>query len=152
MTIKEIDNGYKKYLNSIKELNNSAVQIGLFAEVGDKVLTKAIVNEFGTTQAGKNRNIIIPERSFIRATYNKQYKKVAKRFSQIFESFSNKKFDIKTKLKFIGIEQVSETQSTITNFKTPKNAPSTILRKGSSKPLIDTGEMRMKINYKIVKK
>lgn len=152
MTIKEIDNGYTKYRESIAELHNSVIQVGLFAEVGDEVLTKAIVNEFGTTQAGRNKNITIPERSFIRATYNKQYKKVAKRFTQIFESISKKRYDVKAKLKLIALEQSSATQETITNFKSPANAPSTIKKKGSSHPLIDTGEMRSKITSKVSKK
>jgi hypothetical protein len=152
MSIKEVDNGYKKYVKAISDLNKSRIQVGLFAEVGDSVLTRAIVNEFGTTRAGKNKNITIPERSFIRATYNEQYKIVAKRFKQIFESFSKRKYDVSNRLKLIGMEQTSETQKTITNFKTPANAPSTIKSKGSSHPLIDTGEMRMKIQYKVIEK
>lgn len=149
--IKEIDNGYKKHFDSLKNLNESKIQIGLFAEVGDKVLTKAIVNEFGTTKAGKNNNVIIPERSFLRSTYNAQYKKVGSRFQKIFESISKKNYDIDSKLKLIATEQVAETKKTITNLKNPPNALSTIARKGSSNPLIDTGEMRSKINYKIKK-
>jgi hypothetical protein len=151
-TIKVVDKGFSAYHQAVKELHGSAVQVGIFAEVGDKVLTKAIVNEFGTTQAGKKRNVTIPERSFIRSTYNKQYKKVSKRFGQIFYSFAERKYDVKRRLKLIGQEQVSETQKTITNFKTPANAPSTIQKKGSSHPLIDTGELRSKITYKTVKK
>jgi hypothetical protein len=115
-------------------------------------LTKAIVNEFGTTKAGKNNNIVIPERSFIRSTYNKQYKKVAKRFDQIFMSISKGNYNIIPKLKLIGLEQETETKKTITDMKTPANAPSTIAKKGSSNPLIDTGEMRSKVSNEVKNK
>lgn len=152
MAVKVVDKGFDQYHAAVKKLNGSAVQVGMFAEVGDKVLTKAIVNEFGTTQAGRNKNITIPERSFIRSTYNKQYKKVSKRFGQIFQSFAERKYDVDKRLKLIGMEQVSETQKTITDFKNPPNAKSTVERKGSSHPLIDTGEMRSKVNYKVIKK
>lgn len=152
MGVKQKDNGYDNYLKAVKELHSSAVRVGLFASVGDKVLTKGIVNEFGTTKAGKNHNITIPERSFIRATYNKQYKKVSRRFGQVFESFSNRNYNVKGKLKLIGIEQENETKKTITEMKTPANKESTIKKKGSSHPLIDTGELRMKISSEVKKK
>jgi len=152
MAVKQKDNGYDNYLKAVKELHSSVVRVGLFASVGDKVLTKGIVNEFGTTQAGRNKNITIPERSFIRSTYNKQYKKVSRRFGQIFESFSNRNYNVQSKLKLIGIEQENETKKTITEMKTPANAKSTIAKKGSSHPLIDTGELRMKISSEVKKK
>lgn len=152
MGVKQKDNGYDNYLKAVKELHSSAVRVGLFASVGDKVLTKGIVNEFGTTQAGRNKNITIPERSFIRSTYNKQYKKVSRRFGQVFESFSNRNYNVQSKLKLIGIEQENETKKTITEMKTPANAKSTIAKKGSSHPLIDTGELRMKISSEVKKK
>lgn len=152
MAIKIVDKGFDNYYKAVKELNGSAVQVGLFAKVGDKVLTKGIVNEFGTNEAGKNKNITIPERSYIRSTYNKNYKKVSKRFGQIFKAFGDRSFNVARKLKLIGQEQVSAVQATITNFKSPANAPSTITKKGSSHPLIDTGELRSKISYEVIKK
>lgn len=146
MGVQVIDHGYDKYYKAVEELNSNVVQVGLFASVGDKVLTKGIVNEFGTTRAGKGNNITIPERSFIRSTYNKQYKKVAKRFDQIFLSFARKQYNVKGRMKLIGVEQENATKQTITDMKTPPNSPRTIAQKGSSHPLIDTGELRSKIS------
>ena len=40
-------------------------------------------------------------------------------------------------------------QREITNLKEPPNAESTILKKGSSNPLIDTGLMRSKVEWKL---
>ena len=152
MVVKVIDKGFDKYKKANEELKSNQIRVGMFAKVGDKVLTKAIVNEFGTTKAGKNNNIVIPERSFIRSTYNKQYKKVGKRFNQIFVSISKGNFNIIPKLKLIGLEQETETKKTITDMKTPENAPSTIAKKGSSNPLIDTGEMRSKVSHEVKNK
>lgn len=152
MVVKVIDKGFDKYKKAIEELNSNQIRVGMFAKVGDKVLTKAIVNEFGTTKAGKNNNIVIPERSFIRSTYNKQYKKVGERFNQIFVSISKGNYNIIPKLKLIGLEQETETKKTITDMKTPANAPSTIAKKGSSNPLIDTGEMRSKVSHEVKNK
>ena len=152
MEVKIIDHGFDKYKKAIEELHSKQIQVGMFAKVGDKVLTKAIVNEFGTTKAGKNNNVTIPERSFIRSTYNRQYKKVGKRFDQIFISISKRNYNIIPRLKLIGLEQETETKKTITDMRTPENAKSTIAKKGSSHPLIDTGEMRSKISNKVKNK
>lgn len=152
MPVEIIDHGFDKYYKAIKDLNSKAVHVGIFADVGDKVLTKAIVNEFGTARAGKKNNITIPERSFIRSTYNKQQKKVAGRFNQIFMSFSRKQYNVLPRLKLIGLEQEAATKQAITDMKYPPNAASTVAKKGSSHPLIDTGELRSKITSEVKNK
>jgi len=152
MEVKVIDHGFDKYKKAIEELHSKQIQVGMFAKVGDKVLTKAIVNEFGTNKAGKNNDVTIPERSFIRSTYNRQYKKVGQRFDQIFVSISKGNYNIIPRLKLIGLEQETETKKTITDMRTPENAESTIAKKGSSHPLIDTGEMRSKISHEVKNK
>ena len=55
-------------------------------------------------------------------------------------------------LKEIGIFQKDLIQEKITEGSYEPNAASTIRRKGSSKPLIDTGRMRQSVNYEIRKK
>ena len=146
------DNGFINYKRNIKLINSKVVKVGLFASVGDEVLTKGIVNEFGTTTAGRNRNITIPSRSFIRSTYNKQYKNVSRRFGQVFKSISKDSGSLMSKLRLIGLEQEREIKKTMTDLRSPKNAPSTIKKKGSSNPLIDTGELRSKITSEVKNK
>lgn len=149
MVVKVVDKGFDKYHSAIKKLDSKKVAVGLFAAVGDEVLTKGIVNEFGTTKAGKNRNITIPERSYLRSTYNKNFRKVGKRFAQIMSSFSRGNYSVLNKLKLIGLEQENKVKETMTSLKNPPNAPSTIRAKGSSNPLIDTGELRSKISSEV---
>lgn len=52
-------------------------------------------------------------------------------------------------LNQIGAIATGATQQYITDLKTPPNAPSTIEKKGSSNPLIDTGSMRSSVTWKI---
>lgn len=146
MALKVIDRGLHKYNDAFKKLNSKKVAVGLFAKVGDEVLVKGITNEFG---ARTSKNVVIPERSFVRSTYNKNVKKVAKRFTQIAESISNGSYDVIRKLKLIGLEQEAAIKQTIVDLKYPPNAPSTIRAKGSSNPLIDTGEMRIKVSNEL---
>jgi hypothetical protein len=52
-------------------------------------------------------------------------------------------------LNRIGVVAVGKTQQYMTQLKAPANAESTIKAKGSSNPLIDTGELRASVNYSI---
>lgn len=151
VVIKVINKGYNNYKDAFKELNSKKVAVGLFAKVGDDVLTRGIVNEFGA-RAGKNGNVVIPERSFIRSTYNKNVKKVARRFAEIGKSISNGNYNVDKKLKLIGSEQEAAVKKTISDLKYPPNAPYTIRKKGFDNPLIETGEMRNKISSELRKK
>ena len=51
----------------------------------------------------------------------------------------------------VGAKAVGGVKSYMTALKEPPNALSTIKRKGSANPLIDTGELRRAITYKVVK-
>jgi len=52
-------------------------------------------------------------------------------------------------LEQIGVVAVAAVQGYMTELNAPPNAPSTIAKKGSSNPLIDTGALRQSITYKI---
>ena len=52
-------------------------------------------------------------------------------------------------LEVVGIEASSATRTYMRDLRTPPNAPSTIKKKGSSNPLIDTGEMVQSVDYKV---
>jgi len=58
----------------------------------------------------------------------------------------------KQALKELGIYQKDLVQQTITEGDFEPNAPSTIRKKRSDKPLIDTGRMRQSVNYVIKEK
>ena len=49
----------------------------------------------------------------------------------------------------VGIIATGKVQQYMTDLKTPPNAPSTIAKKGSSNPLIDSGAMRASVTYSV---
>lgn len=51
----------------------------------------------------------------------------------------------------VGVVAVGYVQQYITDLKSPPNAQSTIRKKGSDNPLIDTGAMRQSVTYSVVK-
>ena len=55
-------------------------------------------------------------------------------------------------MKRVGAAAEGAIRQYITDLDTPPNAPSTIRRKGSSNPLIDTGAMRQSVTSTVVRK
>lgn len=60
--------------------------------------------------------------------------------------------DSKQIMDRVGVEAEGAIRQYITDLNTPPNAPSTIKRKGSSNPLIDTGAMRQSVTSTVVRK
>lgn len=144
MGVKVIDFSYKNYVKAMTELGTSVVQVGIFEGAGDDVVKRAIYNEFGTKH--------IPERSFIRSTFNEQHGKVAKRFEQILRAVHNQDYNVSRKLKLIGQEQQARIRQKITDIRTPPNSKATIAIKGFDNPLVHSGEMRLKVDYEVKNK
>lgn len=92
--------------------------------------------------------IEIPERSYIRSTIDENEKKylddIAKKLSvQIIDG----NIDKYTALTIMGQKIESDIKSKIISLQSPANAPSTIRKKGSSNPLVDTGLLGGSIRY-----
>ncbi|WVH13983.1 hypothetical protein CASP1_00062 [Alcaligenes phage CASP1] len=59
--------------------------------------------------------------------------------------------DSKQILEQVGALAVGYTQQFITDLRDPPNADSTIKKKGSDNPLIDTGNLRQSVTYSVVR-
>lgn len=56
---------------------------------------------------------------------------------------------LRTVLSKLGIQAQGDVQAEITSLSSPPNSPVTVALKGSSNPLIDTGEMRAAVSWKV---
>ena len=154
----ETDRGYKKFKENMKALEKgSYVKVGFPVEEeenktvrgkGGEIVTSsdltvaavATFNEFGTDK--------IPERSFIRAGINEKLTEIkafieGQRGELLMGSIAGA-------LGRIGTLGQNIIQKKIQSMQDPANAPSTVLRKGSSHPLIDTGQMVQSVRYVVV--
>ena len=138
----------KKLQKMLKELAEKEVRVGFQAgkateEDGTDICDIAAWNELGTVH--------IPARPFLRQS-------VDDNVSKINSFLQSKKKDLvrgvsaEQVLKEIGIFQKDLIQEKITEGNFIPNAESTVKKKGSSKPLIDTGRMRQSVNYEIKSK
>jgi len=106
-----------------------------------KVVEIAAIHEFGCPA----RNI--PQRSFFRPAIDKASPSVRDMKPVLLNKILDGKMTIRTGLSVIGEFVVSKIKNEIRTGTFAPLAPSTIARKGSDKPLIDTAQMINSISY-----
>lgn len=113
---------------------------------GTPMVLVAAVHEFGSP---KNA---IPERSFIRSAVSENTEQY-RRLNRInFVALLKGSINVETALKRLGEMAKSHMQQKIRSGPFQELKPETIARKGSSRPLIDTGNLIQSITYEIGKK
>lgn len=121
----------------------SAVKVG-FPEgrAAGGVIERAVFNEFGTSRG-------VPERPFFRNAMADNKTKYRAMTRAEARRILAGEATMASALGDLGIMAQGDIQQSIVSLRTPPNAPATIARKGSSNPLIDTGEMRQAVTYLI---
>ena len=150
--VKVIDKGWKLHGEFIKQLDRSkpSVTVGIHADkgsavhIGGQTATVADIgafNEFGTPT--------IPRRSFIRSTFSKHLKANKRLLRALLQRVVITKITPHQALDAFGQKLAAQVINTINDGVPPPNAPATIARKGSSKTLINQGQMKQSIAYKV---
>ena len=148
--IRDSDPGFRKLRKNFK--GPDSVDIGVFAKQGSELVIYAATNEFGTDRAGPNRNITIPERSFLRAGIDENRRELKKFAAKKALDVLTGKLSKKAALSQLGLLAQGKVQLKITRGPFVPNQPSTIILKGSSKPLINTGRLRQSISFEVGRK
>lgn len=119
---------------------------GVAAEGAMTMVELAAIHEFGAPDAG------IPERSFIRSTFAKKQGDVDKVAARLAKKFLAGEMPLERALGLLGAWGAAEVKKSITVGEgiQPANAPATIARKGSSRPLVDTGRLVGAISWEVV--
>jgi hypothetical protein len=107
-------------------------------ETVDQNLTVAQVafyNEFGTSK--------IPERSFLRSVFRKKNREITLAANRILMNDPDKFYEM------IGQFVLTQMKMQISNNIPPALKPETIRRKGSSTALVDTGQLRTALTYRV---
>ncbi len=145
---KDTDPGYRNFIKRMAS-EASHVDIGIHPVSGEEIVMIAGVHEFGTDRAGKNHNIIIPERSFIRSTVDEKREQYGELGKKLWNKILEGKMSIFQGLSLMGQQVENDIRVKIVTLKEPINADATIARKKSDNPLIDTGAMVNSIRYAV---
>jgi len=122
------------------QLQNMNLKIGFPRSKSTQAnIMKAVWNEFGTRR--------IPERPFLRTSMRNNRKKYIDMLHKDAKNVLNGSRTIQQSLTRVGIVAQGDVQMSISTGNWTPNAPSTIRRKGSSRPLIDTGAMRQAVTW-----
>lgn len=132
----------------------SHVRVGVLAsQGGDEILHDgdltlaeiAAVHEFGTADGH------IPSRSFIRRAVIENRDAIVKKQAELSLAVMLHKIDIDKALNLLGVFIVALVKATIEQGSSipPPLAESTVERKGSSRALVDTGQLVNSINHEV---
>jgi hypothetical protein len=155
----DTDLGMKAILKEMEKLKSMCVKVGVTEDVGgqavdggDATLAKiASWNELGVRKKGGG-GWFIPPRPFIRGWADGKREQIQKTLDKLSELVSSGKLNAETAIKRLGEYGQSGVKSYIRNGPFTQNADSTKAKKGSSKPLIDTGNLRNSIRHQVIKK
>lgn len=109
---------------------------------GDQTVAEiGFQHEFGTAR--------IPERSFMRSTTVAKKKDIIALQKKLLKSISDGSMEVPQALGLVGDMVSGLIREKIVAIRTPPNSQATISRKGSSNPLIDTGQLKNSITFEV---
>lgn len=145
--VKDDNREWRLFLQALPALKHIAVTAGIQSDAGfqkDKetpIAEYALYNELGTKR--------IPARPFVSSTSDEQ----RQNWLEFMDKGINKVFEGKVTPQVVfgrlGLKMVADIKQKIDSIYEPPNAPSTIKRKGSTKPLIDSGSMKRAIRHEV---
>ena len=162
------DEGYRRTIRRLASLvDDPGITIGVHGKDNDPykrgqgpaVTTAQIASfhEFGTldryedsSPAGDGRPGV-PQRSFLRSTADENRAKYSDLISRGIGRVIDGTMTIDRALGLVGAKAVADVQKKIASGIEPELTEATIQRKESSKPLIDTGQLRQAIDWQINK-
>lgn len=149
MTSRTVRKTFIKVPNDIDAGGPTSVKVGFPA--GTPNVDKAIYNEFGTRggRSGGGWGGPIPERPFMRNAMQNNRSRYTEAMKSSVASIMTGKTNLRAILAKLGALAAGDIQKEITALQSPPNSPVTIALKGSSNPLIDSGEMRGSVTWKI---
>lgn len=151
VTLKHSDKGWAALRRAVKDLAGTHVKVGVLGDGRPRVegtitnVDLAVIHEYGIPG-------LIPERSFIRSTFQTGKATYTSLLKQLAERiYEGKGFTWKRAFGLVGAKMAADMKATIAAGIPPPNAPATIAAKGSSKPLVDSGQLVTSISWAIEK-
>lgn len=153
------DREWQKLLQTVESISARTVKVGVLASQGGNeqhsgsddgmtVLDIAAVHEFGSSDGR------VPERSYIRLTTAAKAEEAEQVLGKIAAGIVAKKIDVEKGLNMFGAWMSTQIKQTITGGGDivplwPELKPATIARKGSDRPLVDTGQLVNSITWEV---
>lgn len=151
------DDGWRKLLAQVEGLDRWTVHVGILVSKGGEevdpgedgdgdltLLELAAIHEFGLG--------LVPERSFIRRTFREKQGELRAICEKLCKAVITRNMPVPRAYALLGQWGAAAVKRTITEGEgvPPALAQATIDRKGSDRPLVDTGRLINAITYEVV--
>jgi len=137
--------GLQRLISTLRDMGRKKVYVGVTKSTngsrGNALI--AMVHEFGSPS--KN----IPARSFLRSTVLEQADKYAQIIGETIPNAVASGMSIEDAYAGLGTVAMNDVKRKIANGPFAPLKDTTVKRKGSSKPLIDDGDLRKSIKYEV---
>ena len=139
------DLGYSRIMRDLQKLYGMEVVAGMLkdsgkAENGASYVDIATWNEYGTGR--------IPSRPFIRISADTNRQTWAKLAQQCVNDVIDGDSP-RDAAQVVGHRMVEDIRKVFGSSELKANAPSTVRKKGRNEPLVDSGEMRRRVNFRL---
>jgi hypothetical protein len=148
------DLAFSKIMTNIKKIEGKPyVKVGVME---GPLVVIAASNEFGTNRAGRGNSVTIPERSYMRSTFDEKKDEWTKLTDRLRMAVLTGKQTIDGALKILGLEIQADVKKKIVSGVPPANALSTLEKKTvggkrGTTTLVDTGDLLGAIDFQVVK-
>lgn len=109
---------------------------------------RAFLHRQGLHLKPTTTEIVIPERSFLRKGHDENVDRIIKQTERALGQVIVGDMSVDDMLDLYGEQMATAIKTYMRNLKTPPNHPFTTEQKGSSNPLIDTGDLLESITWK----
>ena len=155
--IKDTDKGYAALRAMLRKVakDRPYVVAGIRGQAGSQTYQSegggdAIsLVEIGAVHEFGSRDGRIPERSYMRSTFDARREDYARGLKAGLRRVVDGASDIDTELGRLGLVVAGDIQETIATLTDPPLAEYTIKKKGSSKPLIEEGRLKQSIDHEV---
>lgn len=142
----------KKFMQQLKELADLEVCVGFQSDDGSydggaSVMEVAAYNELGSSDTPPNP----PPRPFMKQSFENHENELQKACDNVNKTLANGG-TAQQALNELGVFLKGLVQEEIVSGGFAPNAESTVKKKGSAQPLIDTGLMRQSVNFVVRKR
>ena len=150
---------------AVKSLAGKKIKVGIVGGESDLSMIAA-VHEYGTSikvtpkmrgwfaangypLKKETTQIVIPERSFLRAGFDEHEDEVFRKIEDLMPAVLELHLNAGVFVDTVGREMAGKIQKKIKDIKSPANSQMTKERKGSSNPLVDSGRLVGAIDHRV---
>lgn len=146
--VKDTDHGYRAAVKASHGKGGS-VSVGILGSAASEAARGGKGETLGDVATYNEFGFGVPERSFIRGWFDETEAANRAAFAKLWQGVLKGTRTAAQVFEVLGLKFQGDIQRRIVAGIEPPNSPRTIAEKGSSTPLVDTGQLKSSISYQV---